>query len=165
MFRKIIYIATALHLSIIFATIVHGLDDNFYNHFEKPLACLTAINYSAWRFAFFTPDVGKSTEVEIILEGADGKMKRYNTSKDFKFFTSNWESENRFYGFKVHAAKDSAYQDLSSRSMCTRMLNLHQDMHRINYSMKGIQYPKMADFVQDSIIKTGVFYETKFELY
>ncbi len=166
MFKKIIYLAAALHLGIIFTTVVHGIDNNtYYKHLESPLACLTAINYSAWRFAFFTPDVGKSTDLEMVLEGADGDTLRYSSAEGFDFFTANIESRNRFYGFKVHAAKDSAYQDLSSRSMCTRMLNLHQDKPRISYAMTGIRYPKMADFVQDSIIKTATFYQTEFVLY
>lgn len=166
MFRKLVYLAAALHLGLVFLTVVHGIDNHtYYRYLERPLACLTAFNYSAWRFAFFTPDVGKSTELEIVLEGPHGRSRRYNTSDGFAFFTANAESENRFYGFKVHAAKDSTYQDLSSLSFCTRMLNLHRDMHRITYRMKGIKYPDMKVYREEGRVDSALFYETRFSLY
>jgi hypothetical protein len=165
MWRKIVYALAALHLSIVFLTIAHGIDERAYRWLETPLACLTAINYSAWRFAFFTPNVGKSTAVEIILENEASGLRRYHTGEGFRFFVANRESENRFYGFKVHAAKDSTYQDMSSRSICTRMLNLHRGMSRIHYSATGIQYPTMREFARDSAVSAEVYYETSFELY
>jgi hypothetical protein len=165
MFRKIIYGITFLHLSLITMVIFHGLDnDRVFGILERPLAFITAVNYSAWRFAFFTPDVGKSTEVEIILRGDSNRVKRYSTLEGFEFFTSNLESANRFYGYKVHSARDSAFIDLSARSACTFLLNEHQGMDRISFTMRGIIYPKMDGFRKDSLINQAEFYRIEFEL-
>ena len=164
--KIIVYTITSLHLFLITLVVFHGLDhDKAYAVIEKPLACLTAINYCAWRFAFFTPDVGKSTEVTLTLRNKEGKEKIYSTEDGFDFYTSNWESENRFYGYKVHSARDSMFIDLSARSMCTFVLNEHEDMDYISFSMKGIRYPKMREFTNDSIIKEHEFYSIAFELY
>ncbi|RMG29958.1 MAG: hypothetical protein D6730_03120 [Bacteroidetes bacterium] len=165
--KKIVYSLAFAHLLLVTLVIFHGLDKITYTTFlEKPMAFLASVNYSAWRFGFFTPDVGKSTEVEIILSNDAGDSLRYSTLEGFDFFTSNWESENRFYGFKVHSAADTNFQNLSTRSACTYMLNMHPPGYkRISYSMRGIRYPKMQAFTQDSAIKKAEFYRVEYELY
>ena len=166
MFRKIVYFLTFAHLSLVTLVIFHGLDhDKLFGLLEKPLACITAINYSAWRFAFFTPDVGKSTEVEIKMRNVNGDSIRYSTLEGFKFLTANRESANRFYGYKVHSARDSTFSDLSARSVCTFMLNEHPEMDQISFTMRGIMYPEMKEFRQDSLAKKGEFYTIEFGLY
>lgn len=165
MFRKIIYILAALHLLLVAAVILRLLDnDKVYHSMEKPFAILTAINYSAWRFAFFTPDVGKSTEVDILLENDLGKKIHYSTLEGFDFFTHNQESANRFYGYKVHAARDSSFIDLCARSACTYLLNEHPGMTKITYTMKGIKYPDLMDFRKGAKVEKGTFYQVQFGL-
>ena len=79
MFKKIVYVLSFLHLGLIAVVIFHGLDITaIYSKVERPVGFLTAVNYAPWRFAFFTPDVGKSTEVEILLKGKNGEKKRYS---------------------------------------------------------------------------------------
>ena len=166
MFKKIVYFLTFIHLSIVALVILHGIDNNkVYGIMEQPLACLTAINYSAWRFAFFTPDVGKSTELEIVLKGDSSQVKRYSTLEGFDFFSSNQESANRFYGYRVHSSKDSMFIDLSARSVCTYMLNEHPEMASISYAMRGILYPEMKEFRNDSLVQSAEFYRIEFALY
>lgn len=165
MFRKIAYLLVASHFTLITLVILRILDfDKLYRVAEKPLSFVTAINYSAWRFAFFTPDVGKSTEVEIVMENGQGKKIRYSTLHGFAFFTHNRESANRFYGYKVHTARDSMFIDLSSRSACTYLLNEHLGMTKIHFSMRGIQYPDMVDFQKGAKIAQSTFYDTSFGL-
>ncbi len=165
MFRKIIYILTAFHLLLVAAVILRLLDnDKVYQFAEKPFAILTAVNYSAWRFAFFTPDVGKSTEVDILLENGQGKKIHYSTLEGFDFLTHNQESANRFYGYKVHAARDSTFIDLCARSACTYLLNEHPEMTKITYTMKGIKYPDLADFRKGTKVEKGTFYQVQFGL-
>lgn len=164
--KIIVYTLAFLHLSIVSLTIFHGLSDyNTYGFLEKPLGALTTINYSAWRFGFFTPNVGNSTEVKFVLRNPLGEEIIHNTSDGFDFFTSNLESANRFYGHKVHSAKDSLFLDLSARSMCAFMLNEHEGMNYISMSMKGIRYPTMKNFRKDSVIKMNEYYRVEFELY
>lgn len=165
MLRKIIYLLCAFHLALISLTIFHGLDDKTPNSvLERPLALITAINYSAWRFGFFTPNVGNSTQVDIHLGGRNDESLQYSTGEDFAFFTSNHESANRFYGHKVHSSKDSLFQDLAARSICTYVLNEHPEMNQIKFTMKGIRYPEMRDFVRDSAILREDYYSVTFSL-
>jgi hypothetical protein len=165
MFRKIIYLLTTLHLLVVTLVIFRVLDNKkIYQAVERPFAILTALNYSAWRFAFFTPDVGKSTEVDILLENAAGKKIHYSTLQGFEFFTHNWEAANRFYGYKVHSARDSVFIDLSARSACTYLLNEHPEMNKITYTMRGIKYPDMREYRQDKKVEMGTFYQVQFGL-
>ena len=163
--KKIVYLITSFHLFLVAVVIFHGLEiDRKNDWLEQPLAFLTAINYSAWRFGFFTPNVGYNTDVHMTLYTPENDSMLYSSFEGFDFFTSNQESANRFYGFKVHSSKDSLFLDLSSRSLCTRMLNLHPETYRIKYELGGVRYPKMKAFTQDSAIINDVFYETEFEL-
>ena len=165
MFRKIVYLLCVFHFSLISLTIFHGLDNTTPNTFmERPLAVLTAINYSAWRFGFFTPNVGNSTQVDIKLGGRNGEERHYSTAEDFAFFTHHHESANRFYGHKVHSTKDSLFQDLAARSICTYVLNEHPEMNQIQFSMKGIRYPEMRAFTRDSAILREDHYSVFFSL-
>lgn len=165
MFRKLIYLLTALHLLIVSSVIFRVLDNKqIYRFTERPFAILTALNYSAWRFAFFTPDVGKSTEVEILLENGAGKKIHYSTLQGFDFFTHNQEAANRFYGYKVHSARDSTFIDLCARSACTYLLNEHPEMTKITYTMRGIKYPDLRDFRRGVVVEKGTFYQVQFGL-
>lgn len=165
MFRKIVYSLVGIHFTIITLAIVGVLNfEKLYRHAEIPMAILTSLNYSAWRFAFFTPDVGKSTEVDILLENTQGKKIHYSTSKGFKFLTHNQESANRFYGYKVNTARDTLFMDLSARSACTYLLNEHRDMNRISFTMRWIFYPDMIDYRKGAKIQKETFYETTFGL-
>lgn len=163
--KKIIYGLCTLHLAIISLTILHGLEyTKAYGILERPLGMLTTMNYSAWRFGFFTPNVGNSTQVDIHLKGRTGEELHYSTAEDFKFFTSNHESANRFYGHKVHSSKDTIFMDLAARSMCTYILNEHREMNEIQYTMKGIRYPEMSGFAKDSAILREDYYSVTFSL-
>lgn len=163
--KKFIYLLCALHLSIISLTILHGMEyTKAYGILERPLGMLTTMNYSAWRFGFFTPNVGNSTQVDIHLKGRDGEELHYSTAEDFKFFTSNLESANRFYGHKVHSSKDTVFMDLAARSICTYVLNEHREMNEIQYAMKAIRYPVMKHFVRDSAVIREDYYSVTFSL-
>ena len=64
----------ALHLTLIGVVIFHGIDNWVHGGLlERPLAFTCSMNYSVWQYGFFSPDVGKSTEVEISLleDGGD----------------------------------------------------------------------------------------------
>ncbi len=166
MYKKLVYGLTTLHLCLVTAVILRMLPLGIFNgKLEAPLACLTSVNYSAWRFAFFTPDIGKSTEIEAILSNRAGDTIRLSTNEDFRFFTHNLESENRFYGYKVHSAKDSMFIDLSARSASTFLLNEYPTMDRITYRMNGMIYPEMQEQRRDSAIIEDTFYEITFSLY
>lgn len=163
--KKLMYLLVFVHLSLITVVIFHGLDDLVRGTIvEKPLAFLCSLNYSVWQYGFFSPDVGKSTEVEIRMYNDDGSEQEYSTLKGFDFFTANAEAENRFYGFKVHTAADTNFLDLCSRSAAVRMLNLHPEAWRVDYTMRSIRYPSMAGFLQQDTIREVQLYHTVYEI-
>jgi hypothetical protein len=163
--KKTIYILAFVHLTVVAVTICHGVDGWLHRGWwMKPLAFYSSLNYAIWRYGFFSPDVGRSTEVEITVYGDRWEIHRYSTLKGFRFFTSSLESANRFYGFKVSTASEEAFNDLSARSVATRMLNVHPDASRIDYAMRSIRYPAMDEYLKGAPIRQVEFYNTTFVL-
>jgi hypothetical protein len=164
--KKIIYTLAYLHLLLITLTIFHVLDPiyNKYGFLEKTLAFVCRINYSVWRYGFFSPDVGNSNEVEIKTYHISGKDTTYSTLRDFNFYLSNHDLAKRFYGFKVYNAADTMVQDLCARSVATRMINLHPGTYKISYTLRSIRYPSMHDFLNGKPIKKRELYTTDFIL-
>lgn len=163
--KRLVYILAFVHLTVIAVVIFHGLDTVVHKGWwEKPLAFICSINYSIWQYGFFSPDVGKSSEVKIKVFEDGGISKEYSTLDGFTFYTRHHESLNRFYGFKHHTATDSVFQDLCARSVATRLLNIHQNAWRIDYSMRSIHYPKIKDYKSNAPVDTVAFYSTSFIL-
>lgn len=163
--KKTIYTLAYIHLSLIMVVILHGLDSVTYNPWlEKPLGFLCSVNYSVWQYGFFSPDVGKSSEIELTLFEDGGRVNRFSTVDGFEFYTSNQESLNRFYGFKHNTAKDSVFQDLCARSVAARMLNTHPSAWRLDYVMRSISFPELKNYTPESKIDTLEFYSTSFVL-
>ena len=164
--KKIIYALAFVHLMLIGLSIFHLIDKLLNEkYFAEPLALLSTFNYSVWRYGFFSPDVGKSIEVEILIYEDSTTVKEYRSTKDFDFFVSTQESANRFYGFKAHTAADTVFLDICARSASTRMLNLHPEAWRINYTTRSIRYPTMEGYRKKEPIKIIDLYSTAFELY
>lgn len=162
--KKLMYILALVHLLLITVVIFHGLDDLIRNTIlEKPLAFLCSLNYSVWQYGFFSPDVGKSTEVEIKLYEDNGTVKEFSTLEGFRFFVSNAEAANRFYGFKVNTASDTTFLDLCSRSAAVRLLNLYPSAWRVDYTMRSIRYPTMAGYLNQDTIQQITLYQTAYE--
>jgi hypothetical protein len=154
-----------VHVTMIGVTILHGTDGWLHHGWwEKPLAFYSSLNYAIWRYGFFSPDVGRSTQVEITVHTDGGGVTRYDTLEGFRFFTASLESANRFYGFKVRTASDEAFHDLSARSAAARLMNIHRDAWRIDYVMRSIRYPSMADYAKGAPIRKVEFYNTSFVL-
>jgi hypothetical protein len=165
---KAAYVLAFLHLSIIGLVIVHTTDNWLHRGWwERPMVYWSGLNYSLWRYGFFSPDVGKSSEIEITIDDGAGHLTRLSTLEGFRFFTSNRESLNRFYGFKVQTARDEAFQDLCARSVTARLLNdleIYQGGLRIEYVMRSIHYPTMEGFQKEEPVRTVEFYRTTFVL-
>lgn len=160
------YILAFIHLTTITVVIFHGIDRYVHGGWwEKPLGFLCSINYSIWQYGFFSPDVGKSAELEIKVYTDKGEVKDYSTLKGFEFYTSNSESLNRFYGYKHHTAGDSTFLDLCARSVAARMLNIHQDAWQIDYTMRSIRYPSMKEYQIGKPPQIVEFYTTTFILH
>jgi len=164
--KKLISVLVFIHLTLITVVIFHGMDRWVHGSFlEKPLAFLCSLNYSVWQYGFFSPDVGKSTEVAIKIYEEDGDSIRYSTLDGYRFFVATEETNNRFYGFKVHTAADTTFLDLCSRSAAVRLLNLHPESYRVNYVMRSIRYPTMEGFRNNEPVRVVNLYETEFALY
>jgi hypothetical protein len=165
MAKKIMFTLALLHLLLIAVVVFHGLDNRIAKGvLEKPLSFLCSINYSVWQYGFFSPDVGKSTEIEIVLHDNEERKTKLSTLDGFKFYTHNQESANRFYGFKVHTARDSTFQDLCARSAATRLLNIHTNAWVVDYTMRSIRYPSLSDFNKNKPVVKREFYSTTFAL-
>jgi len=163
--KKVIYALAFVHLGLIAVTIFHGLDNQVrWGFWAKPLSLLCSVNFSVWQYGFFSPDVGKSTEVQIDLLDVDGHHKQLSTHNGFCFFLSNQESSNRLYSFKTHSANDTALLDLCARSVCTRLMNMYPDVYRIGYSMRSVRYPTMKSYRNGEPVSEVEFYTTEFQL-
>ncbi len=163
--KKLIKVLVFMHLSLIVVVIFHGMDRWVHGSMlERPLAFLSSLNYSVWQYGFFSPDVGKSTEVQIKVYDIYGDSIRYSTLDGFRFFVATEETNNRFYGFKVHTSSDTTFQDLCARSAAVRLLNLHPESYRVNYLTRSIRYPTMEGFRKKEPVQVETLYETEFAL-
>ena len=164
--KKIVYILAFVHLTLAGAVIFHAADPLLNRGWwERPLSFWGGINYSLWRFGFFSPDVGKSSEIEFKITHKDGRVDKVTTLSDFEFFTANRESLIRFYGFRVHSAEDSGLQDLCARSVVVYLINelgTSRDVSSVDYTLRSIRYPTMAGFRTGEPVATTEFYSTKF---
>lgn len=164
--KKIVYSLAFLHLILISLSVFHLIDGVLKTKIlAEPLAFISTLNYSVWRYGFFSPDVGKTMEVEMLIYEDSTNVRKYSTVEGFEFFTANQEAANRFYGFKAHTAADTTFLDLCSRSAATRMLNLHPEAWRIDYTVRSIRYPTMEGYRQQDTVAIVPLYTTAFELY
>ena len=164
--KRIAYTLAFAHLLLIALVITHALDHPIKRGMlQRQAAFLSSLNYSIWQYGFFSPDVGKSTELEIILEQEDSTFIRFSTLDSFRFNVSNSESLNRFYGFKVETAGDTLYGDLCSRSVATCLFNTYPNTRAVGYIMRSIRYPSMSGFRANDTIQKTEFYNTEYRLY
>ncbi len=164
--KKIIYGLAFFHLTLMTLSVFHLTDKILYaKQVAIPLNFLTSLNYSAWRYGFFSPDVGKSVEVNIDLPTFEGEVKHFSTGKGFDFYTANQEAENRFYNLKIKTAADTAFQDLIIRSVSTKILNEEMDAVGINFNMRSIRFPTMVEYRNGVAPDSSDFYQIAFGLY
>ena len=164
--RRSIYLLAFVHLAVVGAVIFHAADRWITRGWwERPLGFWGGVNFSLWRFGFFSPDVGKSSEIEFTIHLRDGRVEKLSTLSGFDFFTANHESLIRFYGFRIHTAEDPALQDLCARSVVVRLLNelgLSDDVVSVDYALRAIRYPTMQGFRSGEPVETTEFYRTNF---
>ena len=164
--RRLIYLLAFVHLALAAAVIFHVADPWITRGWwERPLGFWGGVNFSMWRFGFFSPDVGKSSEIEFKITLRDGRVEKLSTLSGFDFFTANHESLIRFYGFRIHTAEDPTLQDLCARSVVVRLLNelgISGDVVSVDYALRSIRYPTMQGFRADEPIETTEFYTTNF---
>jgi hypothetical protein len=166
--RRAVYLLAFVHLALVAAVIFHAADPWITRGWwERPLGFWGGVNFSLWRFGFFSPDVGKSSEIEFKINYRDGRIEKLSTLSGFDFFTANHESLIRFYGFRIHAAQDPALHDLCARSVVVRLLNelgISQNVVSVDYVLRTIRYPTMKNFRAGEPVETTEFYRTKFVL-
>lgn len=164
--RRIVYLLAFVHLALVAAVIFHRADPWITRGWlERPLGFWGGVNFSMWRFGFFSPDVGKSSEIEFKINYRDGRVEKLSTLSDFDFLTANHESLVRFYGFRIHTAEDPALQDLCARSVVVRLLNelgISEDVVSVDYALRAIRYPTMQGFRGGEPVETTEFYRTNF---
>ena len=164
--RRFIYLLAFVHLALAAAVIFHVADPWITRGWwERPLSFWGGVNFSMWRFGFFSPDVGKSSEIEFKINLRDGRVEKLSTLSGFDFFTANHESLIRFYGFRIHTAEDPALQDLCARSVVVRLLNelgISEDVVSVDYALRSIRYPTMQGFRAGEPVETTEFYRTNF---
>jgi hypothetical protein len=163
--RAICFLAF-VHLALVAGIILHAADAWITRGWwERPLGFWGGVNFSMWRFGFFSPDVGKSSEIEFKITFRDGRVQKLSSLSGFDFFTANHESLIRFYGFRIHTAEDPALQDLCARSVVVRLLNelgVSGDVVSVEYVLRSIRYPTMKGFRSGEPVETAEFYRTKF---
>ena len=164
--QRIVYLLAFVHLALVALVIFHGADRWITRGWwERPLGFWGGVNFSMWRFGFFSPDVGKSSEIEFKITFRDGRVEKLSTRSGFDFFTANHESLVRFYGFRIHTAEDPALQDLCARSVVVRLLNelgISPDVLSVDYALRSIRYPTMQGFRAGEPVETKEFYTTNF---
>lgn len=163
--KRLICILAFCHLMLVGLTIAHNTDKWLHRGpWAKPLMFYGGVSYAIWRFGFFAPDVGKSTEAEIKIYDDAGKSRYYSTLDGFRFFVSTLDASNRFYAFKMLCGSDPAMQDLCARSVATRMMNLHPGGSRVDYTLRTIRYPAMDEYRKGAPISKVELYSTTFAL-
>jgi hypothetical protein len=166
--RRTVYLLAFAHLALVAAVIFHAGDRLITRGWwERPLGFWGGVNFSMWRFGFFSPDVGKSSEIEFKINYRDGRVEKLSTLSGFDFFTGNHESLIRFYGFRIHSAQDPALHDLCARSVVVRLLNelgVSKDVVSVDYALRTIRYPTMQNFRAGEPVETTEFYRTNFVL-
>jgi len=164
--RRLIYSLAFVHLALVAGVIFHASDPWITRGWwERPLGFWGGVNFSLWRFGFFSPDVGKSSEIEFKINYRDGRVEKLSTLSGFDFYTANHESLIRFYGFRIHTAEDPALQDLCARSVVVRLLNelgIAGDVVSVDYTLRSIRYPTMQGFRAGEPVETTEFYRTNF---
>jgi hypothetical protein len=165
--RKIIYSLAFAHLFVVALVVCHGTDPWVSRGWwQRPLVFWGGINYSLWCFGFFSPDVGKSSEIEFKITQENGQVRTFSTLTGFDFFTSNRESLARFYCFKVQGGRDPALQDLCARSAIVRLINelgmSAQQVSTVDYAIRSIRYPTMDGYRNSKPAETVEFYNTRF---
>lgn len=164
--RRLIYFLAFVHLALVAGVIFHASDPWITRGWwERPLGFWGGVNFSLWRFGFFSPDVGKSSEIEFKINYRDGRVEKLSTLSGFDFYTANHESLIRFYGFRIHTAEDPALQDLCARSVVVRLLNelgIAGDVVSVDYTLRSIRYPMMQGFRAGEPVETTEFYRTNF---
>ena len=164
--RRSIYLLAFVHLALAGAAIFHAADPWITRGWwERPLGFWGGVNFSMWRFGFFSPDVGKSSEIEFRITLRDGRVEKLSTLSSFDFFTANHESLIRFYGFRIHTAEDPALQDLCARSVVVRLLNeleISRDVVSVDYALRSVRYPTMQGFRAGEPVETTEFYTSNF---
>jgi hypothetical protein len=164
--KKVVYSIAFVHLLFITLTIFHVFD-NLYNKnavVEKSFAFICSLNYSVWRYGFFSPDVGNSNEIEIIVYDTTGRARKLSTLHGFNFFLSNADLGKRFYGFKVYNAADTLLQDLCARSVAAKMMNVYPDVYKVTYTLRSIRYPVMEKYRKKDTVAIHELYSTDFVL-
>ena len=164
--KAVIYTLAFMHLTLVALTIFHVWDKVYKGNaaIEKSSAFVCGINYSLWRFGFFSPDVGRSTEMEIKVYDVNGKETIFSTLDGFRFYLSNNDLAKRFYCIKVKNTSDTLFQDLCARSVATRMMNVRPGTYKVSYTIRSIRYPAMADFCKKEPVHVQTIYSTEFAL-
>ena len=163
--KKIAYSLAFLHLLIVFLSIFHFFDrvgTSAKPWLEKSVAFYSSLNYSVWSFGFFTPDVGKTNELEIKIYDTAGGEKKFSTLEGFNFFLSNQDLAKRFYGFKKYNSSDTSMQDICARSVATRMMNLFPGIYKVSYTIRSIRYPTLQGFNKKEPVSIQELYSTDF---
>lgn len=165
--KKLIYSIAFLHLLLITLTIFHVFDKIYTINpvVEKSFAFVCSLNYSVWRYGFFSPDVGRSNEVEIKTYNVNGQEQTFSTLRGFNFFLSNNDLGKRFYGFKVYNVTDTVLQDLCARSVATRMMNIFPGTYKVSYTLRSIRYPTLGGYRRNEPVQVLNLYTTDFELH
>jgi hypothetical protein len=163
--RKAAYVLALCHLTLVAGAVTHNIDGRIYQGLWKgPLTLYGGLSYSVWSFGFFAPDAGMSTAVDITVHRQDGSSQRYTTMDGFRFFTTNHESVNRFYVLKLQSLREAPLQDLAARSAAVRMLNADRHGVAVDYALRSIRYPTMAEFRRGAPVRHVELYSTTFAL-
>jgi len=164
--KRLIYALAFFHLLLISLTIFHALDKVYTLNavVEKSFSFVCSLNYSVWRYGFFSPDVGRSNEIEIKTYDSQNHETKFSTLNGFNFFLSNADLGKRFYGFKVYNVADTSLQGLSARSVATRMMNIFPDVNKVTYTLRSIRYPTMKDYCKKKPVEILDIYTTTFTL-
>ena len=163
--KRAIYALAFIHLGLMAASITHGLDDiRVGGWLERPLGFIRDLNYSVWRYGFFAPDVGVSTEVEIRIHEEGGKERVLSTVRGFRWHLSTQDSANRFYGFKRKTPLGDDFLNLAAHSVATRLFNRYPEARRVDYTMRTIRYPTLEGYRKGEEPKVHEFYDSSFVL-
>jgi len=163
---KLVFIRTiiALHLFLITLGVTH-LDWIFpSNWLGYTAAVISDINRSGWSYGFFSKEHGKVFDMNFQITLKDNTVITHNTAEGFDFFSNNQENKIRFYGLKGRIVSDSLSQDLYTRSLAAKFLNIYPESKKVKVDILKSQFPEMRAYKSIGTIRYDTLFSSTFEL-
>lgn len=164
MFKNVIRVLAVAHLLFLLLSLVHVVERLDRTKVSYLTALINDLYFGDWSFGFFSRQVGNSLVATYDLHFADSSKATLKTEQGFKYYASNLETFNRFYGLSVYMTRDTTYQDLCTRSVAVRLLNVNPQAYKVDLRLDGIYNVRMDEKRAGKKPRYTFLYSTDFSI-